>query len=93
MVVSPLVILGVSTLGRRLHAVIPGDVMRTCLLFLNLVLWLLPRKNAMRVHPLALVTCSRCRFSPEMHLLTAPGIPLPLKRTRRFANPVLQGAT
>lgn len=70
--ISPLAILGVSTLGRRLQAVIPGEVMSMCLLFLPGLLTLLPRKNAMRVHPLALVARSRPRLPVVTMLVRMP---------------------
>lgn len=63
--------LGRSTLGRRLQAVIPGSGIRTWLLLGKGLLWLLPMKKAMRVHPLALVTCSRASFCVVSALLSA----------------------
>lgn len=89
---SPLAILGLSTLGPRLHAVIPGDGTRMWALFLPGLLMLLPRKNAMRVHPLALVARSRPRL-PSVRMLVRMPVGMAPGKVMRMLNELLHLAT
>lgn len=87
--INPLVILVVSTRGPRLQAVILwGEGIRTWLLLGNRALIFLPKKKAMRVHPLALVTWSRAPLVLDITRLKTPPNRLRLKITGE-GHPVL----